>query len=198
MAMMMVLALCAMTVTAFATGEEVAETSAFYQTIWSLLPPVVAIALALITKEVYSSLFIGILAGGLMYSGFSFEGTINHVFVDGMIAQLSDGWNVGILVFLVILVAMVMLMNRAGGSAAFGRWSVAHVKTKLGAQIATIVLGGQIERDPRVFGFRRRRLRIGRLTRSVGRVGAIRLLRRFVSARDKHHRHHQKCKCQTK
>jgi len=140
-AMMMVLALCAMTVTAFATGEETAEVSAFYQTIWSLLPPVVAIGLALITKEVYSSLFIGILAGGLMYSGFSFEGTMQHVFVDGMIAQLSDGWNVGILIFLVILGAMVILMNRAGGSAAFGRWAADHIKTRVGAQLATVALG---------------------------------------------------------
>ena len=137
-----ILLLCsAMTVTAFAAGEEAAEVSRFYQTIWSLLPPVVAIALALITKEVYSSLFIGILAGGLMYSGFNFEGTMQHVFVDGMISQLSDSWNVGILVFLVVLGAMVILMNRAGGSAAFGRWASEHVKTRVGAQLATVALG---------------------------------------------------------
>ena len=108
---------------------------------WSLLPPIIAIALALITKEVYSSLFIGIVCGGLIYSGFSFVGTIEHVFVDGMIGSLSDAWNVGILIFLVILGGMVMLMNRAGGSAAFGRWSVEHVKTKVGAQLAAIALG---------------------------------------------------------
>ncbi len=113
----------------------------FIDTFWSLLPPIIAIALALITKEVYSSLFIGILVGGLLYSGFSFTGTIQHVFVDGMIAQLSDAWNVGILIFLVILGSMVMLMNRAGGSAAFGKWAVSHVKTKVGAQLATIALG---------------------------------------------------------
>ncbi len=111
------------------------------QTLLSLLPPIIAILLALITKEVYSSLFIGILVGGMMYSGFSFTGTLEHVFVDGMVGSLTDGWNVGILVFLVILGAMVMLMNRAGGSAAFGRWAVAHVKTKTGAQLATIALG---------------------------------------------------------
>ena len=140
-AILMVLALCMMTATAFATGEEAEVVIPFYQTIWSLLPPVVAIALALITKEVYSSLFVGILAGGLMYSGFSFEGTINHVFVDGMIAQLSDSWNVGILIFLVILGAMVILMNRAGGSAAFGRWAADHIKTRVGAQLATVALG---------------------------------------------------------
>ena len=99
-------------------------------TAWSLLPALIAIVLALITKEVYSSLFIGILVGGVLYAGFSLSGVLEHVFVDGMVGQLSDGWNVGILVFLVILGAMVMLMNRAGGSAAFGRWSVAHVKTR--------------------------------------------------------------------
>ncbi|MDC7293007.1 MULTISPECIES: Na+/H+ antiporter NhaC family protein [unclassified Butyrivibrio] len=113
----------------------------FANSFWALLPAIIAITLALITKEVYSSLFIGIVVGGLLYSSFSIEGTIQHVFVDGMIAQLSDGWNVGILIFLVILGAMVMLMNRAGGSAAFGRWAVTHVKTKAGAQVATIVLG---------------------------------------------------------
>ncbi|MBO4913863.1 MAG: Na+/H+ antiporter NhaC family protein [Oscillospiraceae bacterium] len=113
----------------------------FENTFWALLPPIIAILLALITKEVYSSLFIGILVGGLMYSGFSFTGTLEHVFVDGMVGSLIDGWNVGILVFLVILGAIVMLMNRAGGSAAFGRWSVEHVKTKTGAQLATIALG---------------------------------------------------------
>ncbi|MBO5623946.1 MAG: Na+/H+ antiporter NhaC family protein [Butyrivibrio sp.] len=113
----------------------------FVNSFWSLLPAIIAIALALITKEVYSSLFIGIVVGGLLYSGFSFTGTIEHVFVDGMITQLSDSWNVGILIFLVVLGSMVMLMNRAGGSAAFGKWSVEHVKTKAGAQIATILLG---------------------------------------------------------
>ena len=113
----------------------------FENTFWSLVPAIIAIGLALITKEVYSSLFIGIVAGGLLYSGFSLTGTMEHVFVNGMIAQLSDGWNVGILIFLVILGSMVMIMNRAGGSAAFGRWSVTHIKTKTGAQMATILLG---------------------------------------------------------
>ena len=113
----------------------------FVDSFWSLLPPIIAIVLALVTKEVYSSLFIGILCGGLLYSGFSFTGTMEHVFVDGMVGSLADSWNVGILIFLVILGTMVMLMNRAGGSAAFGRWSVEHVKTKTGAQLATMVLG---------------------------------------------------------
>ncbi len=113
----------------------------FTNTIWSLLPPLIAIILALITKEVYSSLFIGILSGGLLYAGFNLTAAMEHIFVDGMIGQLSDSWNVGILTFLVILGSMVMLMNRAGGSAAFGKWAVSHVKTKAGAQVATIVLG---------------------------------------------------------
>ncbi|MBE5842979.1 MAG: Na+/H+ antiporter NhaC family protein [Butyrivibrio sp.] len=113
----------------------------FVDSFWALMPAIIAIGLALLTKEVYSSLFIGILFGGLLYSNFGFAGTMQHVFVDGMIGQLSDPWNVGILIFLVILGSMVMLMNRAGGSAAFGRWAVEHVKTKAGAQVATIVLG---------------------------------------------------------
>ena len=115
--------------------------SHFYNTFWALVPPIIAIALALITKEVYSSLFIGILAGGLLYSNFSFEGTVLHVFEDGIVSVLSDGYNVGILAFLVILGTLVCLMNKAGGSAAFGRWAQQHIKSRVGAQLATIVLG---------------------------------------------------------
>ncbi len=111
------------------------------ETIWSLLPPVIAIALALVTKEVYSSLFIGVLCGGLLYSGFAFEGTITHVFNDGIVSVLSDSYNVGILVFLVILGVMVSLMNKAGGSQAFGKWASKHIKTRVGAQLATMLLG---------------------------------------------------------
>ena len=114
---------------------------AMYATFWALIPPVVAIVLALITKEVYSSLFVGILVGGLFYSGFSFEGTIVHIFEDGIIGVLSDSYNVGILVFLIILGAIVCLMNKAGGSAAFGRWASEHIKTRTGAQLATVALG---------------------------------------------------------
>ena len=114
---------------------------AFQETVFSLLPAIIAIGLALITKEVYSSLFIGIVVGGLLYAGFDPVAATEHIFVEGMIAQLSDGWNVGILIFLVVLGAMVMLMNRAGGSAAFGKWATEHVKTKIGAQLATVVLG---------------------------------------------------------
>lgn len=121
--------------------EEAAAQPAMYATFWSLVPPVVAIVLALITKEVYSSLFLGILVGGIFYSGFSFEGTVNHIFQNGFIGVLSGSYNVGILVFLVILGAMVCLMNKAGGSAAFGRWANEHIKTRVGAQLATSALG---------------------------------------------------------
>ncbi len=112
-----------------------------YQTFWALVPPIVAIVLALITREVYSSLFVGILVGGLFYSGFSLEGTTLHVIRDGIIGSLSDSWNVGILVFLVILGTMVALMNKAGGSAAFGRWTAEKIRSRAGAQLATIALG---------------------------------------------------------
>lgn len=112
-----------------------------YATFWALVPALVAIALALITKEVYSSLFIGITVGALFYSGFSFEGTVLHIFQDGIVGVLTDSYNVGILVFLVILGTMVALMNKAGGSAAFGQWASKHIKTRVGAQLATILLG---------------------------------------------------------
>ena len=112
-----------------------------YATFWALVPPIVAIGLALITKEVYSSLFIGILVGALFYSQFSFEGTVVHIFQGGIISVLTSESNVGILVFLIILGSMVSLMNRAGGSAAFGQWAGEHIKTRAGAQLATIVLG---------------------------------------------------------
>lgn len=112
-----------------------------YATFWALVPPIVAIVLALITKEVYSSLFVGIVVGGLFYSGFRFEGTLTHIFNDGFVAVLSDPYNVGILIFLIILGAMVCLMNRAGGSAAFGRFAKEKIKTRAGAQLATIALG---------------------------------------------------------
>lgn len=125
-------------------ADEAASVSPYYQTIWSLLPPVIAIGLALITKEVYSSLFVGIIVGGLLYSNFNFEGTLTHAFNEGIVASLSDSYNVGILVFLVILGIMVMLMNKAGGSAAFGRWASRHIKSRAGAQLATIALGVMI------------------------------------------------------
>ena len=122
------------------SGRTEAE-SRFYNTAWSLLPPLIAITLALITKEVYSSLFIGIAAGGLLYANFSFEGTVLHVFQGGIVSVLSDAYNVGILVFLVVLGTMVCMMNKAGGSAAFGRWAQTHIKSRVGAQLATVALG---------------------------------------------------------
>lgn len=115
-----------------------------YATVWSLLPPVVAIALALITKEAYSSLFIGILTGALLYSNGNLELMMNTMFFHedgGMVTKLADSWNVGILMFLVVLGILVALMNRVGGSAAFGQWASEHIKTRVGAQLATMVLG---------------------------------------------------------
>ncbi len=112
-----------------------------YATWWALIPPVIAILLALITKEVYSSLFIGIVFGGLIYSNFSFEGTMNHVIQDGFITSIADSYNIGILVFLVMLGALVAMMNKAGGSQAFGKWTTKHIKSRVGAQLATILLG---------------------------------------------------------
>ena len=128
----------------FSTGlfaEEAAYQPALYSTFWSLVPPIVAIVLALITKEVYSSLFIGIVVGGLFYSGFQFETTMTHILQDGLVKVLADSYNVGILIFLVILGGMVCLMNAAGGSRAFGQWASKRIKSRVGAQLATILLG---------------------------------------------------------
>lgn len=127
--------------TVFAAEETVEYIPDLYATIWALIPPIVAIGLALITKEVYSSLFVGILIGGVFYSNFQFEGTIIHVFQDGLVGSLTDSYNMGILVFLVVLGIMVCMMNKAGGSAAFGRWASEHIKSRVGAQLATILLG---------------------------------------------------------
>ncbi|MBE5945962.1 MAG: Na+/H+ antiporter NhaC family protein [Lachnospiraceae bacterium] len=115
-----------------------------YATLGALLPPVIAIVLALITKEVYSSLFIGIVAGALLYSNGNLELMLNTMLYNengGMIYKLADSWNVGILVFLVILGIMVALMNKVGGSAAFGQWAATHIKSRVGAQLATMALG---------------------------------------------------------
>lgn len=119
-------------------------TPAVYSTIGALLPPVIAIALALITKEVYSSLFVGIATGALLYANGNLELMLHTMFFHedgGMIYKLADSWNVGILVFLVVLGIMVSLMNLVGGSAAFGQWASMHIKTRIGAQLATMVLG---------------------------------------------------------
>ena len=119
-------------------------TSAAYATVFALLPPVVAIALALFTKEVYSSLFVGIIVGALLYSNGNLELMMNTIFFNedgGMVYKLADSWNVGILIFLIMLGILVALMNKAGGSAAFGKWASRRIKTRIGAQLATMVLG---------------------------------------------------------
>ena len=121
-------------------AQAAAEPS-FFGTWWAILPPLLAIALALVTKEVYSSMFAGIVAGGLLRSGFSFEGTLVHVVKDGFIASSASADHVGILLFLVFLGALVAMMNKTGASAAFGRWAQAHVKSRAGAQASTVVLG---------------------------------------------------------
>ena len=139
--LMSLLILCCSSTTVFAADTSAEYVPQLYATIWSLVPPVVAIVLALITKEVYSSLFVGILIGGAFWSGFKPEATILHVFQDGVVGVLTDSYNMGILVFLVILGVMVCMMNKAGGSAAFGRWAKEHIKTTAGAQLATIALG---------------------------------------------------------
>ncbi len=131
-----------------AVAEEEAYASLFEGTFWALLPPIIAIVLALITKEVYSSLFLGILSGGVLYAigqtGFSFETMFNAVVHEGFIVNLADEWNVGILIFLVVLGAIVVMMNRAGGSRAYGEWASAKIKNRRGAQLATFGLGALI------------------------------------------------------
>jgi len=141
---LLVLVMALMPLTAFASEEAAAYTPAMYSTFWALVPPIVAIVLALITKEVYSSLFIGILVGGLFYSGFSFEGTLLHIYNEGFVASLSSTGNVGILIFLVLLGTLVALMNKTGASAAFGQWAKKRIKSRVGAQLATMVLGALI------------------------------------------------------
>ena len=121
--------------------DKVRESIPQYATFWALLAPIIAIVLALITKEVYSSLVIGIIVGGAIYAGGNFEGTLVHVVSDGFIANVADSYNMGILIFLILLGALVSMMNKAGGSAAFGRWATAHIKSRVGAQLATIALG---------------------------------------------------------
>ena len=133
--------LCFSSMTVFAADTSAEYVPAMYASIWSLVPPVIAIVLALITKEVYSSLFVGILIGGAFWAGFKPEATILHVFQDGVVGVLTDSYNMGILIFLIILGVMVCMMNKAGGSAAFGRWAKEHIKTRAGAQLTTIALG---------------------------------------------------------
>ena len=131
-ALLVVLALAIVTATA---GEDFT----FANTLWAILPPVVAIGLALITKEVYSSLFIGVVVGALMHAKFNFAATMDTVVSEGLIGAVES--TAGIFIFLVILGALVALVNKTGASAAFGRWAQAHIKTRLGAHLATFVLG---------------------------------------------------------
>ncbi len=131
------------------TGSgQVKAPTRFYSTIFSLLPPVIAIALALITKEVYSSLFVGIVVGGALYAvgpnGFSFETMFNTIMTDGFIGKLADTWNMGIIIFLVVLGVIVVLMNKAGGSRAYGEWAKKKIKSRKGALLATFGLGALI------------------------------------------------------
>ncbi|MBR5123853.1 MAG: Na+/H+ antiporter NhaC family protein, partial [Clostridia bacterium] len=113
----------------------------YYATYLALLPPVIAIVLALITKEVFSSLFVGVLAGALLATNFNPVGSLNTIVGDGFISSVADSWNAGILIFLVLLGMMVALINKAGGSRAFGAWAQKHVKSRVGAQMATFLLG---------------------------------------------------------
>ena len=135
-------------VVSFQTPGTIADKETYqcgtYATIWSLLPPVIAIGLALVTKEVYTSLLAGIITGALLYANFNLELMINTMLFNeegGMVYKLSDSGNVGILVFLVMLGILVSLLNRAGGSAAFGKWASKHIKTRIGAQISVMILG---------------------------------------------------------
>ncbi len=127
------------TVTVFAEGDAAAATSPFFATFWALVPPLVAIVLALITKEVYSSLFVGVLVGALFHNNFNVVGTVDTLVQDGLMGAVSD--TAGIFVFLVVLGIMVALINKVGGSAAFGRWAQVHIKSRVGAMLATFVLG---------------------------------------------------------
>ncbi len=120
---------------------KVREEIPMYATFWALLPAIFAIVLALITKEVYSSLILGIILGGVLYAGGNFETTVVHILSDGFVASFADSYNMGIIIFLVLLGALVAMMNKAGGSAAFGRWAIKHIKSRVGAQLATIALG---------------------------------------------------------
>lgn len=139
--MVMLVLIVVFTATSLAAGEDASDGSRFIGTFWSLVPPLVAIILALITKEVYSSLFIGILVGALLYSNFNLINTVDTIVIGGLMENLSSSSNVGILLFLVILGILVALINKAGGSAAFGHWAERNVKSKVGATLATFLLG---------------------------------------------------------
>lgn len=145
---LLILGIAALVVVTFCNPVDMSALDQFsshaYASVWAILPPAVAIILALITKEVYSSLFVGIVTGALLYSNGNLELMMNTMFFHeegGMVAKLSDSGNVGILIFLVVLGILVSLMNKAGGSAAFGKWASSHIKTRVGAQLVTMLLG---------------------------------------------------------
>ncbi len=136
----LVLAIVIAAATAFAAQAE-GEENIFVNSFWALVPPVVAIVLALITKEVHSSLFAGIVVGGLFLNNFNLEGTMHSVIDDGFVAVLSDSWNVGILIFTVLLGVISALSFKAGGTVAYGEWALKRIKHRKGAQLATVALG---------------------------------------------------------
>ena len=133
-----IIVIAAMLVLVVAAAIECANGKSLSETAWSLLPPVIAIVLALISKEAYSSLFIGVVVGALFTTNFAPVAALDAVVNDGLIAAIAD--NAGIFLFLVLLGIIVALVNKAGGSAAFGRWAKTHIKTRVGAQLATFVL----------------------------------------------------------
>ena len=134
-----IIVIAAMLVLVVAAAIECANGKSLSETAWSLLPPVIAIVLALISKEAYSSLFIGVVVGALFTTNFAPVAALDAVVNDGLIAAIAD--NAGIFLFLVLLGIIVALVNAAGGSAAFGRWAETHIRTHAGAQLATFVLG---------------------------------------------------------
>ena len=160
-------------------------------TFWALVPPIVAIVLALITKETYSSLFIGILVGALFVGGFNPVASLNTMINDGFIGAIADGWNAGIFMFLVLLGIMVALVNAAGGSAAFGRWAVKHVHTRTGAMLATFLLGVLIfpQDLPRKACLHHRRHRRPRVHDRAGLLLGRRRLRHGAGSEHRHLRH---------
>ena len=127
-------------VTIYGTTFDV-DVNKYYTTFWALVPPIVAITLALITKEVYSSLFVGILMGSILWAKFNLEGTINHVVNDGFVASIADSWDAGILLFLVILGIIGVLVLKSGGTKAYGEWALKHIKSRKMAQLSTFFLG---------------------------------------------------------
>ena len=134
-----IVVIAAMLILVVVAGIRCANGATLAETAWSLVPPLIAIVLALVTKEAYSSLFIGVVVGALFTTNFHPVATLDTVVNTGLISAIAD--NAGIFLFLVLLGIIVALVNKAGGSAAFGRWAKTHIKTRVGAQLATFVLG---------------------------------------------------------